>query len=131
MHKSSCTDSKFYRFPAVYTQSCHRIVKSWSYGFSDFMNFIHKFRISTSNQMQQKIQRPHMTYLFHGGNPSPCVHKLAHDTTLLELQDGKSFGRSCKSSSLFFFSPMSLAGLCTGQLSKLSLKRIIFLKFLF
>lgn len=44
-----------------------------------------------------------MTYLFHGGNPSPCVHKLAHDTTLLELQDGKSFGRSCKSSSLFFF----------------------------
>lgn len=27
-----------------------------------------------------------MTYLFHGGNLSPCVHKLAHDTTLLELQ---------------------------------------------
>lgn len=68
-----------------------------------------------------------MTYLFHGGNPSPCVHKLAHDTTLLELQclffsaipRWQKFWKILQKFIFIFFSPMSLAGLCTGQLSKL------------
>lgn len=64
-----------------------------------------------------------MTYLFHGGNLSPCVHKLAHDTTLLELKClfffwytkmAKVLGDLAKVHLYFFFSPMSLAGLRTG-----------------